>query len=80
MIYSHIYSIRITAASAASTQLIHNGILFYRHYQRGDTVYWRCCRSNADLRCRARLTSRARAGTITEINRHNHEAAINGVE
>lgn len=61
------------AATTGSTQLIHNGILFYRHYQRGDTVYWRCSRSNADVRCRARLTSRAQLGTITEINRHNHD-------
>lgn len=61
------------AATGTSMQLIHHGALFYRHYERGETVHWRCARSNhPERRCRARLTSVARTGSVSEINAHNH--------
>lgn len=67
--------IRATDNASTTTQLIHRGVLFYRHYARGDTFYWRCNRSNAPQRCRARLATRPNSSVI-EIQSHNHDIGL----
>lgn len=64
-------------SSTKLMQLMHNGFLFYRHYVKGDKVYWRCCKSNAALRCRARLTTISDSTAVNEVHDHNHSVENN---
>lgn len=52
------------------SKVMHKGILYYKHYSKGDSVFWRCSKINAVPRCPARLTTSING--VVEINRHNH--------
>lgn len=52
------------------TQILHNGLLFYKHYVSNDRHFWRCKRNGATIRCPARLVTDSNG--VTEVNCHNH--------
>lgn len=52
------------------TKVMHKGVVYYKHYIKGDSVFWRCSKINAVPRCPARLTTSNKG--VLEINRHNH--------
>lgn len=64
----HFFS--VSASDQKSTQIIHKGVLFYRHYIKKDKIHWRCNKINT-IRCPARLTTDPSG--VTEINLHNHD-------
>lgn len=53
-----------------STKIVHKNMLFYKHYTLNDRTYWRCCKTNSEQRCLARLYTYANG--VVEINSHNH--------